>query len=152
MLVVEDNEMFPCSEMAIRNCLAKLKDVRYLDWRRPNLSIQTLEEAGARNIVELWLYSTGINAVLSSWADQGGLQTLEKLREVHLEAKPGIETDEANNTNVESFKKKLKTWYAGTPRVLPKVNVDSKSATSLGSHNAQGANNSNAKRYVFLLT
>lgn len=79
-LVVEDNEEFPCSESTIKYCLKKLKDVRYLDWRRPNMSIQTLVEANATNVIELWLYSNGYKAVLSSWTDQGGLQTLHKVR------------------------------------------------------------------------
>ena len=77
MLVVEDNDLFPCSEATIRDCLRKLDEVRYLDWRRPDISVQTLREA--KNVIELWLYSTGLNAVLSGWADKGGLQTLNKV-------------------------------------------------------------------------
>jgi hypothetical protein len=76
-LVVDDNDEFPCSEVIIRNCLEQLDDVRYLDWKRPNISAQTLLKAP--NVVELWLYSTGINAVLSSWADHGGLPQLKKV-------------------------------------------------------------------------
>jgi hypothetical protein len=77
-LVVEDNPAFPCREETIQKCLSKLDDIRYLDWRRPNISAQSLLEA--KHVVELWLYSTGINAVLSSWGDKGGLQKLEKVR------------------------------------------------------------------------
>ena len=43
-----------------------------------------------------------------------------------------MEANEANNTNVESLARKLKTLYAVTPRVLLKVNMDSQSAASLG--------------------
>lgn len=74
-LIVEDNDLFPCGEASIRNCLGALDDIRYLDWKRPNISIETLKKA--KQVVELWLYSTGINAVLSGWADEGGLQTLK---------------------------------------------------------------------------
>ena len=77
MLVVEDNDSFPCSEATIRDCLEMLDEVRYLNWRRPDISVQTLREA--KNVIELWLYSTGLNAVLSGWADKGGLQTLDKV-------------------------------------------------------------------------
>ena len=79
-LEVEDDDELPHSESVIETCLKNLEDVRYLNWRRPNLSVQTLTRAKATNIVELWLYSTGFNAVLSSWADQSGLQTLNKVR------------------------------------------------------------------------
>ena len=77
MLVVEDNDAFPCSEACIRTCLAKLDEVRYLDWKRPDISVKTLRKA--KNVTELWLYSTGINAVLSSWVDTRGLRTLSKV-------------------------------------------------------------------------
>ncbi|KAI8274112.1 hypothetical protein K4K60_010027 [Colletotrichum sp. SAR11_57] len=87
-LVVEDNEEFPCSETSVRKCLSMLQDIRYLDWRRPNISVRTLLEA--KDMVEVWLYSTGINAVLASWADQEGLQMLQKLHTVHIDAKPAI--------------------------------------------------------------
>jgi hypothetical protein len=76
-LEVDDNDEFPCSEVTIRKCLEELDDVRYLNWKRPNISAQTLLKAP--NVVELWLYSTGINAVLSSWADRGGLPMLKKV-------------------------------------------------------------------------
>ena len=76
-LVVEDNMMFPCSEAAVQTCLGMLKEIRYLDWKRPNISVDSLKKA--EKVTELWLYSTGINAVLSSWSDKHGLQRLESV-------------------------------------------------------------------------
>ncbi|KAI1424164.1 hypothetical protein F5Y12DRAFT_464007 [Xylaria sp. FL1777] len=108
-LVVEDNAEWPCSEEIIKSCLESLNDVRYLNWKRPNISAETLHKAP--NVVELWLYSTGINAVLSSWADEEGLRKLKKLRVVRLDARMGYETESANERNVDKFKKKLLKGY-----------------------------------------
>jgi len=75
------------------------------------------------------------------------------LQEVHLEAKPGMEANEENNTNVESLTRELKTLYAVTPRVLLKVNMDSQSAASLGagweSIRHGGLIIPNTKRHIF---
>ncbi|KAI1827697.1 hypothetical protein F4861DRAFT_492215 [Xylaria intraflava] len=118
-LVVEDNAEWPCSETTIRDCLRRLEDIRYLNWKRPNISVETL--LVAPNIVGLWLYSTGINAVLAGWADKEGLQQLKKLRMVKLDAKMGHETEEANETNVKNFEAKLSKWYEGNKDNAPKI-------------------------------
>ncbi|KAK1843361.1 intracellular serine protease [Colletotrichum chrysophilum] len=133
-LVVEDNENFPCSERDVRECLDKLEDVRYLDWKRPNMSAPTLLKAP--NVVELWLYSTGINAVLSSWADKGGLQRLQK----------GIETIKSNQDNVEEFKKRLQDWYSKPGRgVAPQVFEKYPSTVPARNNGTQNHNDVTAK-------
>ncbi|KAK0717289.1 hypothetical protein B0T26DRAFT_871811 [Lasiosphaeria miniovina] len=131
-LVVEDNPSFPCSEATVQACFSRLREVRYLDWRRPNISAQAPNKAP--NLVEVWLYSTGINAVLAGWADKGGLQTLKMLRTVHLDAKQGIETKAANDNNVNSFEKQLARWYQTTERKAPliKLSVETKGASARG--------------------
>ncbi|KAI0140419.1 hypothetical protein GGR57DRAFT_509459 [Xylariaceae sp. FL1272] len=159
MLVVEDNDLFPCSEAAMRDCLRKLDEVRYLDWRRPDVSVPTLREA--KNVTELWLYSTGLNAVLSGWSDKGGLQTLDKVvqptmptavgensqspklllltrpataapckRNSPNPGKQGMETTDGNKANVERFQKELNKWY--DKREAPKVVVKGDSTGPTG--------------------
>jgi hypothetical protein len=76
-LVVEESETWYCSEETVQKCLREIKEIRYLDWRRPDLSPQTFLEAP--HVVELWLYSSGLSAVLSSWSDAGGLRNLNKV-------------------------------------------------------------------------
>ncbi|KAH8648709.1 hypothetical protein BGZ61DRAFT_50889 [Ilyonectria robusta] len=143
-LVVEDNTSFPCGEATIQACLHALEDIRYLDWRRPNISVQPLQEA--KMVVELWLYSTGINAVLSGWADKGGLQTLDMLRVINIDAKQGLETKETNQSNVSNFKTKLSKWYKDS-RTPPKVNSSFESANNplRSSTQGGGSDGDNAK-------
>ncbi|KAJ3566630.1 hypothetical protein NPX13_g7064 [Xylaria arbuscula] len=118
-LVIEDNETFPCSEETLRECLKTIPDIKYLDLKRPNVSVRTLIKA--KDVVEIWLYSTGISAVLAGWGDQNGLQRLEKLRMIHLSAKAGSEPADANRRNVEFFIRQLKTWYQSrdVPEIIP---------------------------------
>ena len=73
-VTVEDSTVCPCTDEVIEECLQKF-DVRYLDWRKPDLCSDVLVRA-APNIVELTLYSSGNNAVLRGWASAGGLCSL----------------------------------------------------------------------------
>lgn len=75
-LVVMENQDRPCSERVVRECLKGL-DVRYLDWKRRDICVDTL--LVVPNIVELWLYSSGLNAVLCGWSDEHGLGRFTKV-------------------------------------------------------------------------
>ncbi|KFA55647.1 hypothetical protein S40293_09301 [Stachybotrys chartarum IBT 40293] len=75
-LVVMENQDRPCSEYVVRECLKGL-DVRYLDWKRRDICVDTL--LVVPNIVELWLYSSGLNAVLCGWSDEHGLGRFNKV-------------------------------------------------------------------------
>lgn len=75
-LVMRENPEALCNEKTIRQCL-KCLDVRYLDWDRPDLSLDTIK--CVRNVTELCLYSSGLNAVFCSWSDEHGLKALTKV-------------------------------------------------------------------------
>lgn len=81
LTVVEDPAAVT-SEATVQHCLNQVRDIRYLDWNRPDLSIQTLEKAPL--VVELTHAWSGANAVLAGWHDQNGLQKLTKVGLSHL--------------------------------------------------------------------
>lgn len=89
-LVVEDNRDYYCNETTIGRCLEQMDEIRYLNWKRPDLSVQTI--AKAVNVVEISLYSSGVRAVLSSWSDAEGLRSLKKVsRRNHIpHREPGV--------------------------------------------------------------
>jgi hypothetical protein len=75
-LVVKDNPRLYCSDATVEECLRGL-EVRYLHWNRPDLCAETLKHVP--DLVEVSLYSSGINAVLWSWSDEQGLGNLKKV-------------------------------------------------------------------------
>jgi hypothetical protein len=75
-LVVREDPKRRCSEAAVKECISGF-DIRYLDWDKPDMCAGTLK--AAENCVELWLHSSGLNAVLCSWSDERGLGTLRKV-------------------------------------------------------------------------
>jgi hypothetical protein len=77
-LMVRDNLRRPCSDEVIQSCLDGF-DVRYLDWNKPDLCADVVL-AKAPKLVELWLYSSGRNAVLRGWAGNNGLCNLNQVR------------------------------------------------------------------------
>lgn len=76
-LVVRDIQGRFSSDETIESCLHGF-DVRYLDWNKDDLCIDTVFKE-ARNVVDLRLYSSGSNAVLWSWSDEHGLRQLKKV-------------------------------------------------------------------------
>lgn len=76
-LVVKENPFSYCDDETIETCIKGL-DIRYLHWNRPDLCVSTLQLLPG--LVEVWLYSSGINAVLWSWSDNDGLRKLSKVR------------------------------------------------------------------------
>ncbi|OJJ79396.1 uncharacterized protein ASPGLDRAFT_85848 [Aspergillus glaucus CBS 516.65] len=106
-LVVRDDKDGPCSDEVIERCL-KIYDIRYLDWQKEDICVQTLLEGQAKNLVEVSLYSSGKDSTLWSWSSNDGLHRLEKLKKVILNINPdGIETVERTKRNAEHFKKRV---------------------------------------------
>ncbi|KAL7621995.1 hypothetical protein AAE478_007496 [Parahypoxylon ruwenzoriense] len=68
-LVVLDNQEWQCSDDTIAECLTGW-DVRYLDWNKRDLSIETIRNGNAEKLVELWLTWSGQNTALLGWSDR----------------------------------------------------------------------------------
>ncbi|KAJ4379457.1 hypothetical protein N0V85_008881 [Neurospora sp. IMI 360204] len=105
-VVVDDTVSPPHSDETIENSLKNL-GVEIWDWKRFDLCSEVIYNA-APKVREVHLYSTGNNAVLRSWSDQGGLRKLEKLEKVHVEVKQGIETTNRTKQYVEEFKRRMR--------------------------------------------
>lgn len=73
----------PHSDETIENSLKNM-EVEIWDWKRFDLCSEVIYNA-APKVREVYLYSTGNNAVLRSWSDQGGLRKLEQLKKVHVQ-------------------------------------------------------------------
>lgn len=76
-VTVEDDFDNPCTDEVIESCIRGL-DVRYIDWRKPDLCLDVLVRA-APNVVELTLYSSGSSVVLRGWASTGGVCNLNRV-------------------------------------------------------------------------
>jgi hypothetical protein len=86
-LTVKENPHHYCSDYTVKECLKDL-EVRYLNWNRPDLcgNIETLP----KDLIEVSLYWSGLDAVLWSWSDTQGLRTLTKA------GKPPFPTDKGS--------------------------------------------------------
>ncbi|EEU47184.1 uncharacterized protein NECHADRAFT_77386 [Fusarium vanettenii 77-13-4] len=105
-LKVRDNTKTPCSDDFIENCLRPF-DIRYLDWNKPDLCADVVIRSTPR-VTGLWLYATGNNAVLRSWAGSNGLSNLLQLRSVHVQSKVGLESYSNHLAAVGAFKRDLR--------------------------------------------
>ncbi|KAL1882838.1 hypothetical protein Daus18300_000476 [Diaporthe australafricana] len=95
-LVVIDDAALPCSDSTFEDCLQGF-DIRYLNWNKEDLCIDTLRSAGLSNVKELWLSWSGRNSVLHSWSSkESGLPKLGQ----------GIESDR-DEVNFNNFKRRL---------------------------------------------
>ncbi|KAH6627368.1 hypothetical protein F5144DRAFT_534928 [Chaetomium tenue] len=105
-LTVTDDAGRPCSDEVIADCIRDF-DVRYLDWRKEDLSAHTVLAAAPR-VAELWLYSSSRNAVLQGWSATDGLCHLHKMTTLHLRAPWGCESYEQYFESIQSFDTRLK--------------------------------------------
>jgi hypothetical protein len=76
-IIVEDDQENPHWDEVIAEAV-KGFGVEVWNWKKFDLCSETIREA-APNVRELYLYSTGNNAVLRGWSDCGGLTTLTKV-------------------------------------------------------------------------
>lgn len=75
-VIIEDDVDNPHSDKVI---IDTIKDfaVEIWDWKKYNICSETIRKA-APNVREVYLYTTGNNAVLRGWSDQSGLIMLKK--------------------------------------------------------------------------
>jgi hypothetical protein len=76
-IIVEDDVDNPHSDEVIENTI-KGFGVEVWDWKKYDICSETILTA-APGVKEVYLYSTGNNAVLRGWSDQGGLRRLTKV-------------------------------------------------------------------------
>lgn len=123
-LRVQDNPYRPCSDEVIESCLDGF-DVRYLDWNRPDLCADVIL-AKAPKVVELWLYSSGSNAVLRGWAGSTGLCRLRrvcshKLVWGHQRADHTFICFPASDNDIAPCCEESKQFYQISPDCHPRV-------------------------------
>lgn len=75
-LIIQDRGPIFCNDKTIEECLKGL-EVRYLDWDRPDICIDTLRLTP--DLVKVDLYWSGLKAVLCSWGDANGLRTMQRV-------------------------------------------------------------------------
>ncbi|KAI0436715.1 hypothetical protein F4803DRAFT_541256 [Xylaria telfairii] len=117
-LIVKENPHHYCSDDTIEECLKHL-DVRYLNWNRPDLCAETLRVVPS--LIEVSLTWSGLNAVLWSWSDTHGLQTLKKLEKVHLYIQRGLEPHQKQDKKVERFQERVSKWNRGDEFAFPRL-------------------------------
>ncbi|KAF4995238.1 hypothetical protein FGRMN_5269 [Fusarium graminum] len=100
-VTIHDNPRRPCSDGTIQDCL-KGFDVRYLDWSKPDLSIDVIHAACPR-LAEIKLYSSGRKSVFSGWTSNTGLCNLHQLKCLDIEAARGLETHDHYTESVQQF-------------------------------------------------
>ncbi|KAI1458770.1 subtilisin-like protein [Annulohypoxylon moriforme] len=100
----------PHSDRAIIECLDGL-GVETLNWRRMDIPADVIVKAAGNHVKTLYLYCSGLNAVLQSWADSQGLSRLEKLENVYLEIDQGLESIEWIRDYVKTFRTNLQKRF-----------------------------------------
>ncbi|KAK3937215.1 hypothetical protein QBC46DRAFT_356837 [Diplogelasinospora grovesii] len=131
-LTVHDNPARPCSDEVIKACLTGF-DVRYLDWKKDDLSVDVVLEAAPR-LAELWLYPAGdeLESLLGSWAASNvhGLCGLKEMTILHLEF-------QARQENSESYDHHSKTVNVYCQQVLRRKVIHSRRELFLQTINKQ---------------
>ncbi|OIW30488.1 hypothetical protein CONLIGDRAFT_630469, partial [Coniochaeta ligniaria NRRL 30616] len=93
----EGREQKPHSDEVIVECLKDL-GVEILDWRRLDIPTDVIVDAAGESVKTLYLYCSGLRAVLQSWADQRGLARLREVGLFHRHApKPHPLTEDSWN-------------------------------------------------------
>jgi hypothetical protein len=70
------------SDRAIVECLKNL-DVETWNWRRMDIPVDVIIDAAGDHVKSLYLYCSGLRAVLQSWSDTKGLVNLKHVSKVH---------------------------------------------------------------------
>ncbi|KAL1913842.1 hypothetical protein Sste5344_000109 [Sporothrix stenoceras] len=99
------------SDKAIVECLKGL-DVETWDWQRPDIPCSAIQEAAGDSVKTLYLYSSGLDAVLESWASPSGLPRLKKLERIYLCAGQGLESREHAKKSATNFKATIEKNYS----------------------------------------
>ncbi|KAL7821823.1 hypothetical protein V8C26DRAFT_391050 [Trichoderma gracile] len=109
---VTTREKKPHSDTAIVHCLKDL-GVETLDWQRMDIPADVICEGAGQSIKTLYLYCSGLKAVLQSWADSRGLVQLKNLENVTVEIDQGLESIECIQRYAKTFKEDLQKTFDG---------------------------------------
>ncbi|CAK7214009.1 hypothetical protein SBRCBS47491_001994 [Sporothrix bragantina] len=116
-----DNVWRRHSDKAIVECLKGL-NVETWDWQRADIPCSAISEAAGESVKTLYLYSSGLDAVLESWASPGGLPRLKNLERIYLYASQGLESREHAFKSATEFKATIqKNFEAVNGRQLTTV-------------------------------
>ncbi|KAK8253643.1 hypothetical protein IWZ00DRAFT_487058 [Phyllosticta capitalensis] len=106
-LSIDDRSEPSHSEEAIEKALQDIEVIQLWDWRKPDLSSETIFNA-AKGVEEVNLYWNGNNAVLRSWSEPEGLNKLQNLAKVTVFYNPQeIETRARTKENLNAFSERL---------------------------------------------
>ncbi|KAL1855204.1 hypothetical protein Daus18300_011205 [Diaporthe australafricana] len=128
----ETNERKSHSDQAIAKCLQGFK-VEIWDWKRMDIPTHIIFEACKDHVRTLYLYCSGLKAVLESWASVTGLVRLEKLETVTVEVHQGLESAKTIDRYIADFKKDLKSMFRKRP-----IDIHCKRMPGSGRHGAGG--------------
>jgi len=81
-VIVNDHDHPSHSDEAIEQAL-KPFDVEILDWSKPDLCPETIQQA-CRGVRELHLRWSGLNGMLRAWSEKDGLARLPRLTDIYL--------------------------------------------------------------------
>ncbi|KAK6330871.1 hypothetical protein TWF718_003068 [Orbilia javanica] len=112
-VIVVDNGDVAHTDEAIENCLSDF-NVEIWNWKRIDLCAEVIQKSAGHSVREISLYSSGNNAVLSSWAGADGLGNPENfplLERVNLYVQEGLETSQRLSEYIERFKQKLRKGF-----------------------------------------
>ena len=71
------------SDQTIEECLRDL-NVEIWNWKRMNIPSDVIYNAAGENVKVVYLYCSGIKAVLQSWSDRNGLARLKNVGSIPL--------------------------------------------------------------------
>ncbi|KAL1869586.1 hypothetical protein Daus18300_005440 [Diaporthe australafricana] len=98
------------SDEAIVECLKDLR-VEIWEWKRMDIPAQVIIDACGDDVTTVSLFSSGLKAVLQSWADSRGLVNLSKLKKVYVEVHQGLESTNTIEKYIADFKTDLSEIY-----------------------------------------
>ncbi|KAI1739560.1 hypothetical protein F4680DRAFT_421961 [Xylaria scruposa] len=103
-LVVRDNQRWQCRDETITDIIRGW-DIRYLDWNKSDMAIDTIQKAGAKKIVELCLTSSGSNTALIGWSDPDyGLGMFPNLKMIKIRMNPDFESANSRSDYEKKFR------------------------------------------------
>ncbi|GKZ32277.1 hypothetical protein AbraIFM66950_001570 [Aspergillus brasiliensis] len=97
----------PHSDEAIHYCLQDLQ-IEVWNWKRHDIPTTLLLEVAKDSLRILYLYCSGLNAVLESWSSKDGLPRLRKLEKLRYELDQGLEPVGTIHKYKEAFEERLK--------------------------------------------
>ncbi|KAF5488712.1 hypothetical protein CGCF413_v013009 [Colletotrichum fructicola] len=113
------------SDMAIVKCLQNL-DVETWDWRRMDIPANVIIDAAGDHVKSLYLYCSGLKAVLQSWSDTRGLVNLKRLERVEVVIYQGLESKDCVRKFAKDFKDDMERIHEERYKVVIEKGLKSK--------------------------